>query len=757
MTSCVRHGETEWSRDERHTGRTDIPLTDDGREQALVAGRRLAGPRVRARAHQPAAARPRDRARWPASPSRADDDLMEWDYGDVEGRTTDEIREAAGLGHLARRPGRAARRWTQVGARADRVIARVRRARRRRRPLRPRPPAARARRALDRRSLPELGRAAAAGDRFASASSVASASTASSAAGTYGHYASPAATGPTAPTLRVLRCPLRARGARRRRSTTAPDAQPAQTILTGQGLLESVIGGPGRQALLHRHRQEGAGAPRRAGRRAGRRGRRHRVARRPAGRARRRVDRRRATATASSQGAVGNLIGLAGPAARRPRHRREDDDRDRHRRCPTASRATRPASSTPPTTSGTGIDRVVGDKVQRNWATRRRRATASRSAPTAATCSSTRPSSRRRSSASTSPIRRGRASTPRPGRPTSPPGLDGLTIDQRRPAVRRRQRVRRDLADRHRQRRSARSRAGSSMPSAVAFGAGGAFPVTSLYAVTFGGDVVEIPQVRTAPRAPAAAPRRGCACASGRGMLRARARTRVKVTVRRGPRPRAARAGPRRQKVKRTRANGAHERASAPARAGSCACGRAPPACRRSRERIRVARALERPSGVVESYGAASRSGPSSSRPGLVDARVRGRRGHAVGVERAGTARARRRATASGDSHAASASGPGRITGMRSCSRATTGVGRAGQHRRAREPLALGLGPAPQPGERERLAAVDREAERDARRLLVLRAQPLVEAVGEDQAAAARLGEQVLERALRRRSSPSAR
>jgi broad specificity phosphatase PhoE len=121
----VRHGQTEWSRTGRHTGRTDIPLDAVGCVEAERLGADLAAHPFVAVLHSPLArAAETCRLMWPAG-ATADEDLVEWDYGDYEGLTTAEIRR--------RRPG-----WDlfvdgapggetagQVGQRADRVIARA--------------------------------------------------------------------------------------------------------------------------------------------------------------------------------------------------------------------------------------------------------------------------------------------------------------------------------------------------------------------------------------------------------------------------------------------------------------------------------------------------------------------------------------------------------------------------------------------------------------------------------------------------------
>ncbi len=90
----VRHGETEWTISGRHTSRSDIPLTDDGRRDAtrlapllgrFAVGLVLASPRSRARETCVLAGL--------ADPMEIDEDLAEWDYGEYEGLTTAQIRE----------------------------------------------------------------------------------------------------------------------------------------------------------------------------------------------------------------------------------------------------------------------------------------------------------------------------------------------------------------------------------------------------------------------------------------------------------------------------------------------------------------------------------------------------------------------------------------------------------------------------------------------------------------------------------------
>jgi broad specificity phosphatase PhoE len=127
IVHLVRHGETAWSLSGQHTGLTDLPLTERGEERARSMAERLRGRRFALVLTSPLqrAARTSEIAGFKAQ-AEIDPDLVEWDYGRYEGRTTREI--------VAERPG-----WQlfrdgapdgetpqQVGARADRVIARAR-------------------------------------------------------------------------------------------------------------------------------------------------------------------------------------------------------------------------------------------------------------------------------------------------------------------------------------------------------------------------------------------------------------------------------------------------------------------------------------------------------------------------------------------------------------------------------------------------------------------------------------------------------
>lgn len=120
----VRHGETEWARLGRHTGRTDIPLTEVGRTQALALGRRLAG-----RAFDLVLTSPLSRAADTArlagfGAAEPDPDLIEWDYGALEGRTSADIRDEMPAWTIWTGPWPQAETVDEVGARADRVLAR---------------------------------------------------------------------------------------------------------------------------------------------------------------------------------------------------------------------------------------------------------------------------------------------------------------------------------------------------------------------------------------------------------------------------------------------------------------------------------------------------------------------------------------------------------------------------------------------------------------------------------------------------------
>jgi probable phosphoglycerate mutase len=122
----VRHGETELSRDHKHTSVTDLPLTEVGERAAerlrgVLADERfdlvLTSPRRRAR----------DTARLAGFPdAETDEDLVEWGYGDYEGVTTVEIRETVPGWTVWTHPSPGGETAGEVGERLDRAVARLR-------------------------------------------------------------------------------------------------------------------------------------------------------------------------------------------------------------------------------------------------------------------------------------------------------------------------------------------------------------------------------------------------------------------------------------------------------------------------------------------------------------------------------------------------------------------------------------------------------------------------------------------------------
>ena len=121
----VRHGETEWALNGRHTGTTDIPLTGTGREQAEALGRRLVG-RPFALILSSPLSRAAETARLAGFGDRAqlDPDLREWDYGAFEGLTTPEIRALHPDWTIWIGPWTDGETADDVGTRADRIIER---------------------------------------------------------------------------------------------------------------------------------------------------------------------------------------------------------------------------------------------------------------------------------------------------------------------------------------------------------------------------------------------------------------------------------------------------------------------------------------------------------------------------------------------------------------------------------------------------------------------------------------------------------
>ena len=122
----ARHGETKWSLTGQHTGHSDIPLTQHGEDQARALGERIAGisfdkawtsPLIRARRTAELALK---------TNPEVDPDLVEWDYGDYESLTSDQIHQRDPHWFLFRDGCPGGESPEAVSARADRVVARLR-------------------------------------------------------------------------------------------------------------------------------------------------------------------------------------------------------------------------------------------------------------------------------------------------------------------------------------------------------------------------------------------------------------------------------------------------------------------------------------------------------------------------------------------------------------------------------------------------------------------------------------------------------
>ena len=122
----VRHGETEWSRDHKHTSTTDLPLTQVGEGVARGLSERLGDV-----GFDLVLASPRQRASRSAelagfSEAEVEENLVEWGYGDYEGVTTVEIRETVPGWSVWTHPTPGGETGDEVGARLDRVVSRCR-------------------------------------------------------------------------------------------------------------------------------------------------------------------------------------------------------------------------------------------------------------------------------------------------------------------------------------------------------------------------------------------------------------------------------------------------------------------------------------------------------------------------------------------------------------------------------------------------------------------------------------------------------
>ncbi len=123
----VRHGETGWTKSRRHTGLSDIPLTERGEQQARLLGKYLEGG-----AYAHVFTSPLQRASRTCElagfggRARIDPELVEWNYGEYDGLTTEEIRKLRPSWQVFRDGCPGGESVAEVAARADRVVRRLR-------------------------------------------------------------------------------------------------------------------------------------------------------------------------------------------------------------------------------------------------------------------------------------------------------------------------------------------------------------------------------------------------------------------------------------------------------------------------------------------------------------------------------------------------------------------------------------------------------------------------------------------------------
>lgn len=122
----VRHGATEWSVAGRHSSVTDLPLTEEGEQQAKEAAAKLAGVEfdLVLTSRRQRARRTAELAGFPDAV--VDEDLAEWDYGDYEGLTSAQIQQSVPGWTVFTRPCPGGESAEQVAERLDRVVARAR-------------------------------------------------------------------------------------------------------------------------------------------------------------------------------------------------------------------------------------------------------------------------------------------------------------------------------------------------------------------------------------------------------------------------------------------------------------------------------------------------------------------------------------------------------------------------------------------------------------------------------------------------------